>query len=522
VNLANPAAAYQAESPYIYAYFRQQHPLLMRWTALLAGFASPSKETQALPHCELGFGQGLGLAITAASCSDLQVGVDFMPEQVAQLSSRLANAKIDNTQLYSTDFAGFLAENTQKFQTITLHGVWSWVAPEIRGQIIDIIRLFLADDGFVYLSHNTLPGRAPLIPMQRLIVQTAAQFKHHEDQGLMAALTVINSMMPMSNYVQHTPALIDWWQSLANEHPTYLAHEYLGNAWMPMLFSDTADLLAQAGVSFVCPADALELLPELHLTPEQQNWLAGIDDTNLRQSYSDTLRNVGFRRDIWSKQVNRLSLEEQQTRLWQTQLVLLHPVGTLELELMGDLGKFDLPEAPVSLIIGVLARDNYQPKRVAHLWGELINQGIEINFSTLVSLLTSLTAVGYIHPAQSLDAFEKNRLSAQALNMALCQSAWHDGSVAYLASPLAGCGLQVSRLQQLLLLARYHTESQDAADWAQWLFEHYEQQQTPFMSDAAESEQIAQLTAVAAQFKKVRLPLLLAHGVIPFQDIFVW
>jgi hypothetical protein len=42
MKMINPANAYQAQSPYIYAYFRQQHPLLMRWTALLAGFSAPS------------------------------------------------------------------------------------------------------------------------------------------------------------------------------------------------------------------------------------------------------------------------------------------------------------------------------------------------------------------------------------------------------------------------------------------------------------------------------------------------
>jgi SAM-dependent methyltransferase len=514
MSTANPASAYQAHSPYIVAYFRQQHPLLMRWTALLAGFAAPSEATQQLAHCECGFGQGLGLAITAASCTDAQVGVDFMPEQVEQLSDLLTGSGITNAQLYATDFAGFLASNTQQFQSITLHGVWSWVAPEIRQQLIEIIRRFLADDGVVYISHNTLPGRAPLIPMQRLIVQTAAQFSHHDDQGLMAALAVINSMMPLSHYVQQSPELIAWWQSLAQAHPTYLAHEYLGHAWSPMLFSDTAALLAQAGLSFMCSADALELLPDLHLSEAQQSWLDAIDDINLRESYSDTLRNVGFRRDLWHKSACRLSADAQQTQLLQTALVLLHPVGALALTLTGDLGVFELPEAPLLLMLNHLAEHDYRPKTVAELWKRLAEQGIHVDFTAFKSLLIGLSALGYIHPAQTEHDVKQNSASAQALNRQLCQRAWQDGSVGYLASPLAGCGLQVSRLQQLLLLARAQTQSTNASDWATWLFAHRHLAVQPFCPDASASEQADWLATEAHQFDQVRLPLLLAHGVI--------
>ena len=514
MSTSNPASAYQAHSPYIVAYFRQQHPLLMRWTALLAGFTVPIASTQSLAHCELGFGQGLGLAITAASCSDTQIGVDFMPEQVEQLSDLLTDSGITNAQLHATDFAGFLASNKQQFQTITLHGVWSWVAPEIRQQLIEIIRRFLADDGVVYISHNTLPGRAPLIPMQRLIVQTAAQFSHHDDQGLMAALSVINSMMPLSNYVHQTPELIEWWRSLAQEHPTYLAHEYLGNAWTPMLFSDTAALLAQAGLSFVCSADALELLPECHLNEAQQSWLEAIEDINLRQSYSDTLRNVGFRRDLWSKSAQALSPEAQQAQLLQISLVLLHPVGALPLVLRGDLGAFELPEAPLLIMLNHLAEGCYQPKTAAGLWLVLAEQGITIEFNAFKSLLISLTALGYIHPAQEPAEVRANTTKGQALNVQLCQRAWTDASIGYLASPLAGCGLQVSRLQQLLLLAISETTSQSSEDWTHWLMSHYHSGKQSFMpEDMNEAEQHAWLLRLAEQFAQGRLPLLVAHGV---------
>lgn len=510
----NPATAYRADSPYIYAYFRQQHPPLIYWTALLAGIAPPSDATRRLAHCELGFGQGLGLAITAASLSDQQVGVDFMPEQVAQLSGLLHDADIHNAQLHATDFAGFLAHNTQRFQTISLHGVWSWVAPEIRQQLIQIIDRFLDDDGFVYISHNVLPGRAPLLPMQRLIHHTAQQLASEQDNGLMPALSVLNSMMPLSRYAQSTPDIQAWWQSLAGEHPDYLAHEYLGQAWHPMLFADTAQALAQAGLSFACSADASELLSDIHLSTEQQAWLAHIPDIALRQSYSDMLRNVGFRRDIWAKSVQPLSVEEQQTRLLATRLVLLHPMGALPLEITGDLGVFSLPEAPIKRLLDALAADDYRPKTAKDVLSSLHETQPDLRLVDFIQLLTSLTAIGYLHPAQSDEDIERNTASAQVLNRQLCQRAWQDGSIGYLASPVAGCGLQVSRLQQLLLLAQANSRSNNPVHWANWLMAQRWQAQTPFLPEISAEEQGAWLITAAQAFAQARLPLLYAHRVL--------
>lgn len=478
----DPNQGYLATSAYIYAYFRQQHPFSLRWVQLLAGFDRPKPSTEAL-HCELGFGQGLGLAITAASTGEAQVGVDFMPEQVSNLN-QLLNASGIEAQLHCADFASFLATNQQKFQSISLHGVWSWVAPEIRQQILTIIERFLTDDGMVYLSHNTLPGCAPVIPMQRLIHHTAKAFSDHADDGLQAALAVLQSAMPLSRYVEGEPHLVDWWQSLAQENPRYLSHEYLGHAWHPMSFHDTADLLAQAGLSFSCSADAIELLADLHFTTEQQQWLNGLPEGALRESYADVLRNQPFRRDIWQKNPRRLTPEAQAQALLSTSLVLLHPLSSIQTQIVGDLGSFNLPQPITQQVLTYLAEDDYAVKSVAALLARLNELNSESPLSVLgaIPVLTALTAMGAIHPACAQVSDELTQRS-QRLNRQLMLTAWQDERIAYLASPVAGCGVQVSRWQQLALLAYAETGVTKANIWADWLWQNKDQLVAPLFSE---------------------------------------
>lgn len=510
----DPNQGYLATSAYIYAYFRQQHPVSLRWVQLLAGFNSPKASADTL-HCELGFGQGLGLAISAASTQESQVGVDFMPEQVDNLTQLLTAAGVP-AKLHCADFAHFLATNEQTFQSISLHGVWSWVAPEIRQQILAIIERFLRDDGMVYLSHNCLPGCAPILPMQRLIHHTAQFFSDHADDGLQASLAVLQSAMPLSRYVEKEPSVVTWWQSLAQENPRYLSHEYLGHAWHPMSFHDTADGLAQAGLSFVCSADASELLPELHFSSEQQQWLSSLPEGNLRESYADVLRNQTFRRDIWRKNPQRLTPEEQEQALLSTQLVLLHPLSAINAQIQGDLGNFDLPQPMTWQLLNQLAEANYATKSVAMLLADLneLNPEQVITATDCLPLLAALTAMGVIHPANS-EITDKLVQSAQGLNRQLMQHAWQDHRIAYLASPVAGCGVQVSRLQQLGLLAYAAIQQVNVRSWAQWVWQGRDQLGNPiYPVELTIAEQQQWLETQFEDFLEQRFVLLVALRVV--------
>lgn len=497
------AGGYCVESSYIYAYFRQQHPVSMRWVQLLAGLDAPQAHAQSY-HLELGFGQGLGLAITAASTDEQQVGVDFMPQQVNSLSALLTQSTVTNAQLYCTDFAHFLETNTQKFQSISLHGVWSWVNDDVKQQIIAIIRQFLTDDGMVYVSHNVLPGCASVLPMQRLIHHTAQTLQLSGDVALQAGLSALQSLFPLSTYVHDTPSLQAWWRSLAQEHPRYLAHEYLGQAWTPLLFQDTSELLAQAGLVFACSADASEQLHDIHLTTEQQHWLSAIPSTSLRESYADVMRNQTFRRDIWRKQVWQLSTEEQTAQLSHYTIVLLHPISDIVHDIQGDLGTFALPQPLLNHCLAYLASDDYLPKSITQLIDYINSQEIEaISLAELIPLLQALSSLGAIHPAclsPSTNAVQR----VQALNDQLIQMAWQHAHITYLASPVAQSGVRVTRLQQLALQAYLDQQSIDVEVWLPWLRQQAIIQQSSVLDDVTD----AQLKHELSQFATYRLMLL--------------
>ena len=70
---------------------------------------------------------------------------------------------------------------------------------------------------------------------------------------------------------------------------------------------DVARELAEAKLTWVGPANALETADELHLTPEQAQLLAEIDNLEFRETVRDHIVNQHFRRDIFVKGPVRLS-----------------------------------------------------------------------------------------------------------------------------------------------------------------------------------------------------------------------
>ncbi|MCH9742185.1 MAG: hypothetical protein K0U21_03145 [Proteobacteria bacterium] len=138
-------------------------------------------------------------------------------------------------------------------------------------------------------------------------------------------------------------------------------------------------------------------------------------------------------------------------------------------------------------------------------------QQLALTIEQIKAILIALTGLGYIHPAQTLQS--NNVENAQNLNRALCVYAWQDNRIGYLASPLAGCGIQVSRLQQLFLLAYEATKTLEVTHWASWLWLNREKAIQPFTPSElnGDAANMRWLTTQADAFKEGRFALLSAH-----------
>ena len=162
---------YIAEIDYTYGFYRELSPALLNYALLLRGYEPPSLDA-GFRYCELGFGQGVSANLLAATHPQGRFeGTDFNPRHASGAAGLSAAAGLQNTTWHDDSFEQFLDRDTEPFDYISLHGIWSWVSPQNRHFLVEILRRKLRPGGVAYISYNCTPGWNPMIPLRDLLTR---------------------------------------------------------------------------------------------------------------------------------------------------------------------------------------------------------------------------------------------------------------------------------------------------------------------------------------------------------------
>ncbi|MCA0302729.1 MAG: class I SAM-dependent methyltransferase [Proteobacteria bacterium] len=432
------------EIGYTFDYHPRTNPLYMRLALRRAGLEPPS----VAQACELGFGQGVSLAIHAAAGSARWVGNDINPDHVRHARGLVEAAGVA-ADLHAESFVDFAARtDLPSFDFIVLHGIWSWVSDGNRAAIVDFVGQRLRPGGVLHVSYNALPGKAAMEPLRHLVVQHARQADKGEgivpriDRAIDFAARLLATNPA---YLQDTPGLARSFDTLKDADRRYLAHEYFNRDWRPMHFAEVAAHLAAAGLVFAGPAGYSGAVESLLIEPAQQAMLDGIDDPVLRETVRDFLLNRGFRYDYWIKApVER----DAGDGLRDERIVLVADKPALPFEVRAPLllrGKGP-PDATVSAVLDLLS--DRRARSLAEIAASLGGQASLADIADVAELLLGQDLVG---AAQSDREAEAARGATDRLNARLLDGFEPGAGRRALASPLLGGGLTVSRDEAGLL-----------------------------------------------------------------------
>lgn len=503
-------AGYTTDVDYTYGYYPELSPVRARLALLNAGLDSPEISTA----CELGFGQGVSVNMHAAASPGAWSGTDFNPSQ-AGFAQQLAAASGARADLHDDAFADFIVrDDLPDFDFIGLHGIWSWVSDQNRTAIVDFVRRKLKVGGVLYTSYNTLPGWAPVAPLRHLMA-LHADVLGAPGRGTLTrvgeALGFVEKMLEAKPlYAAVNGSVGARLTKMKEQNPRYLAHEFFNRDWAPMYFSQVADMLSSAKVSFACSANFSDHVNALNLTPDQQRFLAGIEDPVFRESVRDFMVNQQFRKDYWIRGGRRLGTLERAERLRAQRVVLISARSDVKLEFSGTL-KVEANEALYGALLDALA--DYAP----HSFGQLETalRG-KLNLGQVLEASMLLMGAGHLAAVQSEQAIQAARPQTARLNAHLQQQARGNGDISYLASPVTGGAVGASRVHQLFLLAREQGRK-SPEDWARFVGDLFAAQGGRMTvngkqlepGDATRDELVRQAKA----FADGRLPVLQALGV---------
>ncbi len=456
---------YPTGSDYTYGYFRPLNPVFARFVLTVAGVAAPKIRTA----CELGYGQGVSVALHAAASDVAWWGTDFMPGQAAHARALVSDGVSDGAGgpvLEEQSFVEFCGrDDLPMFDFVCAHGIWSWVSEKNRGVIVDFLRRKLRPGGVFHVSHNTEVGWAGLRPFRELLL------RHTEVESAASADPVAalrdaagfaqRVLGAQSVYARQNPLAVAAVDGLADAVGVYHTHEYLGSHWAPMNVADVEAALGEAKLGYGCSARVLDQVETLALLPEHRAVMRGVRDAGLRETVREVLCGTRFRRDYWVKGVRRLGAAEHSEAVAALRVALeVAPDDVTEVWADTHVGRVALPVAAFRPVLEALGDFG------AHGLGALAEAvaGAGMSAEDVLQSVLVLVDLGIVQPAQDAGAAAAAEPGVAALNGRLLERARLGGEIGYLASAVTGGGTEVPRVQQLMLLAE--REGADAAEQA--------------------------------------------------------
>lgn len=496
--MTDSADGYRTDIDYIYSYYSELNPLRLRLALLNAGLKAPAVTTA----CELGFGQGVSLAIHATASAVHWHGTDINPAH-AGFARALAAASGAEAGIHSDSFVDFSARDLPMFDYIGLHGVWSWISDGNRAEIVAFVRRRLKPGGVLYMGYNALPGWAAFSPLRHLLVEHA---NRAGSEGTPIAGRIDDAMAfadrllaANPGFARDNPGVVDSFKTLNEEDRHYLAHEFFNRDWQPMHFTTVARRLAPADVSFACSTDFADHIDAMGLSATQRGLLADIGDAGLRETVRDLIVNQRFRRDYWIRGAERLSAADRTAALRRERVIAVTHQLELPLKLRAALALSQTGpgEAAYGSVLEILG--DGKVRSLGQIEQALRPKAISLD--QIAEAVILIASCGLIQAAQDDSVTALVRPRTDRLNAHLIERARTSDDVHNLASPVTGGGIHVSRKEQLFL-AELRRGDTRPDEWAR------------AAAKALPAEPLASLIDQARAFADGELPTLRALQVV--------
>ena len=305
---------YVVDAAYTEQAFPQMTPGWLSFVSLLHG-QPPIDTTGPLTFMELGCGNGLTSCLVAATHPGASVwGYDFNPAHVARARHYASAADLTNCTFEEASFEE-LARSPEagpsQVDVIALHGVYSWITAENRRHVVEIIRRRLAPGGLAYVSYSVPCGWTNLLPIQEALRLHVAGDRHRSDVAIRSAVATIQQLAEDgARSFPLGPREQSYLDRIGAHDPAYVAHEFLGGSFHPLMFSEVADDLAAAKCTFVGESDPASAIVGLTVPPDLREMVRSAPDVVLRETLADLCVDRMFRTDIFRRGLAPLRLAE--------------------------------------------------------------------------------------------------------------------------------------------------------------------------------------------------------------------
>jgi hypothetical protein len=296
-------ARYLTDIPYTNKFYSELNPHLISYISRLHGFTQCDMQMP-FTYCELGCGSGFSLLTFAAANPDAHfIGIDFNPDHIAEAEQLSRRSGVDNITWICKSFEELDEHDIPPCNFITMHGVYSWVSPEMQDIIRRVISTSLLPGGLAMISYNCYPGWHAYAPVREMLREYAFGLS---DDLLADARTGIEYLRFLKDsgsiYFQAVPGAGKLLEDLEKQDLHYVVHEYFTPYWQPLWFRQMYESMLDSGLHFTGSLPLYMNYGEVCLNEGVQDFMSTAPDRLTFEIHKDFIRNTMFRWDIYRKE----------------------------------------------------------------------------------------------------------------------------------------------------------------------------------------------------------------------------
>jgi SAM-dependent methyltransferase len=498
-------SGYVSDVAYTLGFYRELAPTFLNFSCLSSGVEGPSVD-RALRYCELGCGRGYGTTLLAAANPEIEfVGIDFNPSHIAEARSLAARANIRNVTFHELSFADAAEAQSAdliNFDIAALHGVYTWVEPDVRRDIIQFLRLKLLSGGIAFASYNCMPGWASVTPLQRVLMEVDSRSSRSSIAVLNEGLTLLGKLVDQpSALTTQNPGLKARVEKMTKQDRNYLAHEFLNSGWEPLYVTDVMNDFSEAKLTYVGSASLPENRTDLCVPLHFRSLIAESPDVAIRELLKDYVVNKQFRRDIYIKGPQALSSREQLQRFKKMTFAPGGAEGTIE-KIQLPAGEAAIKSADMKILASLMSEG---PTTGADMMAAAEKLGYKT--SEAIMIITLLVHADVIAPAKPTYATIDKAASAR-LNTTLIGMAIKSDTHRFLSSPVLGSAVATSFVDRVAAYAIVNSKSAETmndVELAKFAFDTLAESGQLFRRNGtamnANEENIGQIAKVIGEFR---------------------
>jgi methyltransferase-like protein len=273
------------------------HPDHLAAMAILHGLSPAPVE-----HCrvlEIGCNEGANLIPMAYAIPTSEfVGFDLAGLRIEQGQERIRELGLTNVRIFEGDLLKMGSE-LGRFDYIIAHGFYAWVPEPERERMMALCGELLSPDGVAFVSYNAMPGGHLRVMLREMML--------YQVQGIEDPSERVTKSLAFLHFLLGSRPQGDAYRLLIQEQldliekrsPQSTYHDWLTDAYHPVLFSDFAEHARRHGMQYLSEA----MLPPMHDPWHQSEIRAAIEsacgeDIVKQEQMLDFLRARAFRETL--------------------------------------------------------------------------------------------------------------------------------------------------------------------------------------------------------------------------------